>query len=323
MARGKGDGGAATLPAPTNGNGGGGPPAAQVPAQGIKAMLEKSLDRLEAAASSCMTPERIVQVVTTLVYRTPRLQECDPASILASVMRATSLGLDLEPAMNEAFLVPRWNKKVNGYECQFQPGYQGLRKLALQSGEISYIQSRLVHEGDEFRYEFDPDLKFRHVPCLRADRGPVTHLYNVGKLKSGDPVIEVMTAEEVEAIHRRSESYVTAKSKGWTEQGPWVTDWNEMGKKTVLKRNCKALPRSLSLAQAIDADDEQYRHDGPRSVVSAPPRPGLSRAEQMAAALDPPDEPAFAEGTAGRIGTEADDDRPADEFEGRQPGEDG
>jgi hypothetical protein len=74
-----------------------------------------------------------------------------------------------------------------------------------------------------------------------------------------------MTAGEVEGIHHRSDNYKTAQKKGWAERGPWVSDWAEMAKKTVLKRLCKSLDRTTDperfarLAQAIDLDNRQYQ----------------------------------------------------------------
>jgi recombination protein RecT len=302
----------------------------------LKTFLESQSERMAAALPKHITPERLIQVVTTLHYRTPKLQECDNASILASVLRACTLGLDLEPAMNEAFLIPRFNKEINGQECQFQIGYQGLRKLAMQSGAVASLQARLVRERDAFRYEFTPDLIFHHVPCLNGSPGPVVMVYAVAKLTNGEQIIEVMDADEVEAIHQRSDGYKTAVKKGWKESGPWVTDWNEMAKKTVLKRVCKSIPRSTELAAAINDDDVMYRsEDGEMVVVSSSPRrrkmivqnPGESRAAALARSLSPPaPEPEFTEGTPGTIRTEADDpdDVTPEDYGGEpEPGSDG
>lgn len=278
----------------------------------ISAYLQKAADRLEAALPSHLTADRMVQVVSTMVYRTPKLRECDPASILSATLQAASLGLDLTPGMNEAFLIPRWNKNTGSVECQFQPGYQGLVKLARQSGEVRLIQARVVRERDRFHYAYTPDLVFEHVPTVGPEAGPTVAVYAFAKLANGETMIEVMTADEVEAIHRRSEGYQTAQKKGWTESGPWVTDWDQMACKTVLKRLCKSLPRSLELAHAIELDNVAYEPGS--TVVSAAPRGrGVSGLKARFQALEAPSDdegPSYGveEGVPRPLRTEPDDE---------------
>jgi recombinational DNA repair protein RecT len=139
-------------------------------------------------------------------------------------------------------------------------------------------------------------LRFVHRPHFGADSGPATHVYGRARLRSGDWLIEVMTAAEVEAIRGRSQA---------ADSGPWVTDWNEMAKKTVIKRLCKALPRSTELAEAIDADNADYALEAPSRA--RPAGRALGNAGVLAALGAPDEEPAFAEGTSGQITTEADE----------------
>jgi phage RecT family recombinase len=215
--------------------------------------------------------------VANIVYRTPRLQQCDAFSIMSSVQQSSALGLDLMPTMGEAYLVPVWNKHLNrdengrekgGYECQFRPGYRGLAKLARNTG-VLYVRSVLVRNADVFIHEYDPDLVFRHVPHRGKDRGEVTDVYAVAKLPSGDHMIEVMNTDEIEAIHRRSENYLYSQRENKAEFGPWVSDWGEMARKTTVKRLCKSLPMSPELAEAIEADNRDYADD-PRPEVRVP-----------------------------------------------------
>jgi recombination protein RecT len=76
-----------------------------------------------------------------------------------------------------------------------------------------------------------------------------------------------MTAAQVEAVRARSKA---------GRSGPWVTDWEEMARKTPLRRISKTLPRSEELSRAIEADEREYEN-GPRSVVSAAPGSLLTR----------------------------------------------
>ena len=295
----------------------------QAPARGIRSYLEASSERLAAVLPKHLTPERLVQVVSTLVYRTPRLQECDRDSILASVMRAASLGLDLEPSACEAYLVPRYNGQTRTMECQFQPGYQGLRKLAMRTGRYALIEARLVYEGDSFAYGYEPDLDFHHVPTLNDERrGPVVAAYAVAKQVNGERQVKVLTVREIEEHHhQRSESYRTAQRKGQQEQGPWVTDWGEMARKSALIALCKDLEKSHELIEALAAEYAAGREEAtPPASPSVQVTARGSRAAALAARLGAPeDEPAFAPGTSGQIGVEADE---APQVAPREPGED-
>jgi recombination protein RecT len=246
---------------------------ARTPDQSVKAMLTAAADRLQAVLPKHLTPERMAQVVSTMVYRTPKLAECSPHSIVAAVFQAAELGLDLSTAMGEAYLIPRWNSKARCNECTFLPGYKGLVKLARQSGEVASIQSRLVREGDDFRLAYTPDVDFWHEPMV-GSQAPVVSVYAYAKLSNGERLIEIMSRDEIEAIRARSQS---------RDAGPWVTDWCEMAKKTVLRRLCKVLPRSIELAQAIEADEAEYRTDDRVEV-----RPAGSRAAALADRLGAP-----------------------------------
>ena len=221
----------------------------------IQTFLKKRVGDLAKACPKHLNPERMIQVASLLMYRNPALAECDPTSLLSSVVQASSLGLDISPSMGEAYLIPRWNSKARINEVQFQPGYRGLVKLARQAGKIGYIQAEIVREKDVFRAYRDPDWKIVHEPYFGKDGGEVTHYYAIAKLAGGEYQLCVLAKDEVDDIRRRSQS---------ANSGPWVTDYNEMAKKTVLRRLCKGLPTSAdpaaadALAAAIDADDAQY-----------------------------------------------------------------
>lgn len=325
MAKGSSNGGtAATLPAhQVQGK----PPASTAKAVGT--MLEASMNRLAAVLPKHLTPARVVQVVSSLVYRNPRLQECDRNSIFTAVIRASSLGLDLEQSANEAHLVPRWNSRIErtdggsgGYECHFQPGYQGLRKLAMRSGHYALIESRLVYEGDVFTYSYEPDLTFHHSPTLFDDRrGAVVCAYAIAKLTNGERQIKVLTISEIEENHhRRSEGYRTAQRKQKAEEGPWVTDWPEMARKSALIALCKDLEKSHELIDALAAEVELHRSDD-LAPVTLRPADYPSRSAALAVSLGPPaEEPEFREGTGGVIGVEADE---GDTVAASEPGSEG
>lgn len=133
-----------------------------------------------------------------------------------------------------------------GSVCQFQLGYKGLIDLAYRSGEVSSIQAHEVHENDVFEYEYGLDPKLKHVPAQK-DRGNVIMYYAVLKLKNGGVGFEVMSRDDVE-------KFAMKKSKAYSS-GPWQTDFDEMAKKTVLKKVLKYAPLKTEFARAVATDE--------------------------------------------------------------------
>jgi recombination protein RecT len=136
--------------------------------------------------------------------------------------------------------------------------YKGLVALARRSGEIADIHADVVCRNDRFRYSFGTNGTLEHEPNL-DDRGPVRAAYSFAKLKDGSSSYEVMSIQEIEAIRNRSKA---------GKSGPWVTDWNEMAKKTVFRRHSKWLPVSSEFQEAIDKDFDVPVDITPSAIVT-------------------------------------------------------
>jgi recombination protein RecT len=119
--------------------------------------------------------------------------------------------------------------------------------LARRSGQISTIYASVVHEKDEYKVEKGLEPKITHVPHEGADHGKVRAAYAVCRLRDGGVQMESMWVHEIEAVRKRSRA---------GESGPWVTDYEEMAKKTVLRRLCKLLPASIELQTAVTLDEQ-------------------------------------------------------------------
>jgi len=220
------------------------------PANELRAFLASRKSELAAVASKYMTPERTIQVAILCTYKTPDLLKCDPETILASVIQAASLGLDLSPSAGEAYLVPYFNREADKYECQFQAGWQGLTKLVRNTGKVNFVKAEVVRQGDKFRYwQSDGTYHYEHEPSGSEKLGNVTHAYAVAMMATGEAVVEAMTLAELEYIRSRSKM----------ANGPaWKSFPGEMYKKTVIRRLCKSLPKSAELADALESVDREY-----------------------------------------------------------------
>lgn len=206
----------------------------------MQGLIQAMEPQIRKALPSVITPERFTRMVLTALSSTPKLQTCTPQSFLGAMMQAAQLGVEPNTPLGQAYLIPYGNV------CQFQLGYKGLIDLAYRSGEVSSIQAHEVHENDVFEYEYGLEPKLKHVPAQK-DRGNVIMYYAVLKLKNGGVGFEVMSREDVETFARK-------KSKAYSN-GPWKTDFDEMAKKTVLKKVLKYAPLKTEFARAVATDE--------------------------------------------------------------------
>lgn len=207
--------------------------------QSIQDMLEKNKGQLQAALPKHVTAERMIRVVVTSLRKTPALMRCQTVSLISCIYQASQLGLEVDNGLGHAYLVPF------GQECTLIIGYRGMVDLARRSGQVSTIKATLVRDGDHFEWEEGLDPKLSHKP--KADNeGPVTHVYAVCKLRDGSAQFEVMTLKQVQGIRDKAKS---------GRSGPWVTHFEEMAKKTVIRRLFKMMPVSIEIARAVSLDE--------------------------------------------------------------------
>lgn len=209
----------------------------------MKDYVESMAPAIKAALPSVITPERFTRITLSALSTNPKLQECTPKSFLGAMMTAAQLGVEPNTPLGLCYLLPYFNH--GQLECQFQLGYKGLIDLAYRSGEISIIQAHTVHQNDLFEYELGLDPKLRHVPAT-GDRGIPTHYYAMFKTKDGGFGFQVMSREEVQ-------NHASKYSKSYNN-GPWKTNFDEMAKKTVLKKVLKYAPLKSDFARQLVQD---------------------------------------------------------------------
>lgn len=164
-------------------------------------------------------------------------------SVVNAVTNVAAIGISLNPAKKQAYLVPR-----DGRIC-LDLSYMGLMDLAISTGAIRWGQARVVHENDHFELDgFDKEPLHRFKPFSK-ERGAIVGVYVVVKTADGDYLTETMSLDDVNAIRDRSTAWKAWVSK--QKSCPWVTDWSEMAKKTVVKRASKYWPKNDRLDEAI------------------------------------------------------------------------
>ncbi len=222
-------------------------PALQEKANTIQALFERDAvkTQLQKAIPKNLTVDRLLRVAMTAIRTNPRLLECSQQSLLSCIMGCATLGLEPEPFLGQAYLVPYWNKKKNCREAQLIPGYRGYLTLARRSGEVQSVSAQVVYNNDYFRLQYGLEEKLEHVPA-EGDRGEVKGAYVVFRYKDGSHSFDYMTKDDIDKIRTRSQS---------AESGPWVTDYAEMAKKTVIRRHVKVAPLSVEIAKTAVAEN--------------------------------------------------------------------
>jgi recombination protein RecT len=236
----------------------------------IKSMLlgQQIKDQIALALPKHLSPERFIRIAITALTRTPKLAECEQPSFFRCLLDLSAMGL--EPDGRRAHLIPFENRKRGVIECQLIVDYKGLIELAKRGGDVKSWRAEKVCDQDEFGWR---DGIVSHSINWRVNRGKAQCYYSHVVLADGTNDFEVMTHEEVESIRRRSRA---------ADAGPWVSDFDEMAKKTAMRRHSKRLTLSAEFHDALSRDDDRQAElmVAGREVESARPALFAPRAAQ-------------------------------------------
>lgn len=238
------------------------------PQEDFRRALERQRPELEKALPSHIDSAKFLRVAQTAVLGNPDLLNLDRKSLFEACQKAAQDGL--LPDGREAALVKFGNKAV------YMPMLAGILKKVRNSGELLSITAHVIYKNDKFRYWVDTDGEhLEHEPLLFGARGEIIGVYALAKTKDGGLYIEPMSKEQIDKVRNASRS---------GQSGPWKDWYDEMAKKTVLRRLAKRLPMSTDL-DVFKADDEIHQ-----AVVSEPPpvEPKKSRLAKIVEESVPP-----------------------------------
>jgi recombination protein RecT len=199
--------------------------------------LESMQPQIAMALPKHLTPERMIRIAITCLRTNPKLAECEPQSILASVMLASQLGL--EPGvLGQSFLVPY--KKT----CTLVPGWLGILDLVNRAGKAT-AWTGAVYKGDEFDWALGDKPFVTHRPC--GDETQLTHVYAIARVKGSDyPIIEVWPMAKI-LKHRDRFNKVGDSHYSYNH-------FEMYARKVALLQAVKYVPRSIQLATAFELD---------------------------------------------------------------------
>jgi len=213
----------------------------------LKQWKEKNMAVMAQLLGDKDKAEKLYIATCYAISQIPALAGCSKQSLVNCMMQSCYTGL-FPGSLQEADYVPY--KGV----ATFVPRYGGLVGLAEQTGMYSGFSANVVYEQDEFDFQEGSEPYLRHRKSLGAqkDRGERVAAYASCKSRTGTPIFVILTMDEIESIKKRS-------AASGSKFSPWSNgqefDYDEMCKKTALKRLSKLLKKSPQLAKAIELDN--------------------------------------------------------------------
>lgn len=208
--------------------------------------LDASLIAVQEALPNDLNKARFLQNTIAVIKANPNLTKYNQNELLTCCLQGAYLGLDF---MNkEAWIVPY------GSQVQFQMGYKGACKFVKKYSirPIKDIYAKVVRKGDDFEYGDEDGKQYLHWKPIPFSDGEMIGTFACVLFEDGGVLYEVMSKAEIDKIRKRSRA---------GSSGPWVTDYEEMAKKTVLKRICKNVETDFDNSEqraAWEADNKEY-----------------------------------------------------------------
>jgi recombination protein RecT len=189
--------------------------------------------------------ERFTAAVFVAYQRTPDIAACAAPSVIGAALVCAQLDLEPGPA-EHVWLIPRRNRKQgNRLELTILLGKNGMKALAERHPDIRSVRTGTICENDEYTHVEEPP-SLTHTPN-HADRGdPILWYAIADRTDNGPPHIAVLDRKEVAARRKHSAS---------PDNGPWVTHFDAMARKSAIRALWPELPSSLDLSRAALVDD--------------------------------------------------------------------
>jgi recombination protein RecT len=202
-------------------------------------------------------PTNFIMSAITTIQQNNFPADIDRNSVLFGLMNAAILKLPINNNFGLAYLIPyRDNKKGKTY-AQFQIGAKGFIALAIRSGLVINFSTTEVYDGQLL--EFNP-LTGSKFDFSKKQSNKIIGFACYLELKNGFKRTEFMTYEQMMAHAKRySESFKH-------NQGAWVTNFIEMGCKTIGKLTLKKympfltdeIGRALQTDQAVIVGENEF-----------------------------------------------------------------
>lgn len=198
-------------------------------------MLARYKPAITSVLPKHLTPERMLRIAHTVIYKVPKLRDCTPLSLVNGVLEIAMLGLDIG---RTAHLIPY------GKEATVIIDYKGFIELAHRSSQISSFSFKPVYENDLFDYEEGTGRYIKHKPTNK-ERGKLIAAYAIVNFRNGGFDFEVVLPPDIEATKKKAPGAKRSDSP-WNKVDEEWTMWC----KTAVRRLAKRIPQSPELQKA-------------------------------------------------------------------------
>jgi len=218
-----------------------------------------------------------------MAINNPDIQNCDLKSLTKAVLNCAKF--QLYPDGHYAHILTRNQKGSTYKQAQLIIDYKGLLELLRRNGVTA--EAKLVCENDDIEVTEDDGkgrTKIVHRINYKQPRGEVIFVYSRAVFQRDEERVisyDIMTLDEINAIRSRSPA---------GRSGPWVTDFNEMAKKTVIRRHSKILPLDSTTLVNLQMDDDRPQDIQQVNIAASPEfteRPEIALPEEKPVEQDP------------------------------------
>ena len=202
-----------------------------------------------ASIQNTMTAKQAADFKTAIItlYNTAdSLRRCSPTGIIQAGLNSVKYNFPLDNNLGFCYVVP-----YKGY-AQFQIGWRGYVQLAQRTGQYLCINVTDIKEGEYLGFDIASGRPRLGEPAENREELPDVGYLAYFKLLNGAEYYYYQTRQQIEAFKNR---YSPAANCG-----PWVSNFSEMAKKTVLKHLLKNFgPLTSEVASALKADSLNYQ----------------------------------------------------------------
>lgn len=235
--------------------------------------LAQYSDSFARVLPSHMSIDKLTRMAESAARINPALLTCERGSLMRSIMTGAILGLEIDGVTGQAFLVPYRDR------VQLIVGYKGYITLAFNSGYL--LEGRVVRQNDRFEFEYGLHPKCVHsyqAPhATDEQRGPIVAAYSVARNSEHQlSSFRVVMLDHIHKIRDNSQAYKYAKSKG--KDTPWISNFEEMAKKTAIRAHADELPLNVQRAIALE---QKHDDTGQPTSLNEAGAPVIDSAETL------------------------------------------
>jgi recombination protein RecT len=169
--------------------------------------------------------------------------QANPVKFAIYLKNLITLGVDI--SQRQAYFLPY------GKEITSVLDYKTLMALIKKHTNVKSIDAQLVYENETFHVEQGKVVEHRQNPFASKDeKGALVGAYSIFTLDDGSKDYYFASLEEINKVKECSES---ANSK-YSKFSPWNNWYEEMVKKTVIRKGMKFYPMILDNEQRIALD---------------------------------------------------------------------